>query len=294
MTVKISEQDKKDIISKYNIGDRTIASIAREYNKCPVWMRRFLIRNGITTDYSTKTRLCRKYHLNHNYFDIIDTEEKAYFLGLLYADGSNDTDRSKIRISLQESDLEILEKFNSSIESNRPIKFINLNDDDSNHKNIYLLSISSRNMSDKLAEVGCFKNKMYTLKFPTANQVPEHLLQHWLRGMWDGDGTSSLFESKNKLKMSASLVGTLDICENVREKILDKIYIKSSLYNYRNSYSVALSSCRNVYNFYTWLYKDASIYLNRKFLKFKEQEKIIIDRLLSSRQLRVSFGDILC
>lgn len=47
---------------------------------------------------------------NNNYFDKIDTENKAYFLGLLYADGSNSIKNGKISIALQARDKDILNK----------------------------------------------------------------------------------------------------------------------------------------------------------------------------------------
>ena len=49
--------------------------------------------------------------INKNFFNKIDTEEKAYFLGFLYADGYNNTDRNSVALSLKEDDKEILEKY---------------------------------------------------------------------------------------------------------------------------------------------------------------------------------------
>ena len=53
----------------------------------------------------------KKYYLKEDIFDNIDTEEKAYWLGFLYADGNVANNASRIRLSLAENDLEILEKF---------------------------------------------------------------------------------------------------------------------------------------------------------------------------------------
>lgn len=50
----------------------------------------------------------RKYSLNESYFEKIDSEEKAYFLGFLFSDGS--VSKYSLNLSLAEVDKEILEK----------------------------------------------------------------------------------------------------------------------------------------------------------------------------------------
>jgi len=51
----------------------------------------------------------RKYSLNENYFDEIDTSNKAYILGFLYADGYNNRINNTVVLSLFKQDREILE-----------------------------------------------------------------------------------------------------------------------------------------------------------------------------------------
>lgn len=56
----------------------------------------------------------KKCKFNENYFEKIDRFDNAYFLGLLYSDGSNcshTTAERAIVISLQEEDVEILKRF---------------------------------------------------------------------------------------------------------------------------------------------------------------------------------------
>ena len=74
------------------------------------------------------------YTINEDYFDIIDTEEKAYLLGFLYADGNHFTKKNRITIGLQEKDKHILEKFNELIGSNRPL-FLRKKENLKNHEN---------------------------------------------------------------------------------------------------------------------------------------------------------------
>jgi len=63
----------------------------------------------------------RKHPVNKNYFNDIDSQEKAYFIGLLYADGSNRINRGEVNLTLQKEDYYLLEKLNNSINPSRPI-----------------------------------------------------------------------------------------------------------------------------------------------------------------------------
>src|SRR5690606_4239788 len=124
-----------------------------------------LRRNGYKA--KSQSELQRKYNIDETFFDVIDTEEKAYFLGFLYADGYNNTDRSSVALSLKEDDKEILEKLNNLLQPNKPL----------GHKKSgqTALLISNKHISQRLVELGCHRAKTYTLVFPSEEQVPKHL-----------------------------------------------------------------------------------------------------------------------
>ena len=62
-----------------------------------------------------------KYYRNSNIFEKIDTEEKAYWLGFLYADGYVDPERGEIILGLAEKDKEHINKFINSYEMTRKL-----------------------------------------------------------------------------------------------------------------------------------------------------------------------------
>lgn len=70
------------------------------------------------------------YNFNHNYFETIDTPDKAYFLGLLAADGcvykrnNKGKSQSMIKLTLQKEDMDILALFNRCVGSNKPLSVI--------------------------------------------------------------------------------------------------------------------------------------------------------------------------
>ena len=52
-------------------------------------------------------------------FDVIDTEEKAYWLGFLYADGNVSNTKNEVGITLQSSDIKHLYKFKTFLKSSK-------------------------------------------------------------------------------------------------------------------------------------------------------------------------------
>lgn len=68
----------------------------------------------------------RKHKLNKSYFASIDSEEKAYWLGFLMADGcvykGSSKNSYRLQINLSFNDRDCLEKLNESIESDYDIK----------------------------------------------------------------------------------------------------------------------------------------------------------------------------
>ncbi len=129
------------------------------------------------------------YNINENFFDIIDTQEKSYILGFLYADGTNiDTNDGQNSISFTqlEQDIDILEKINMAMDSTYPIhSYIQKSNDKIKCK----LSFYSQKISDCLTELGAPPRKSLILEFPNKEMFKsEDLIRHFIRGYFDGDG----------------------------------------------------------------------------------------------------------
>lgn len=109
---------EKDIIPLYNQGV-SLTKIAKLFNTSRDTLSSRLKKMGIEViniQNSTK--------FNENIFDVIDTEEKAYWLGFLYADGyietPNDNKKSySMELALKLSDVEHLIKFNDFMQHNK-------------------------------------------------------------------------------------------------------------------------------------------------------------------------------
>lgn len=212
-----------------------------------------------------------KHEINHTYFDIINTEDKAYFLGLLYADGWVCKERNLIGIELQEGDCDILKTFKNCLSSTHNIVFRKKRKQ--SHFNKYTFIFYSLQLKSALINLGCLPNKSLILKFPTEKQVPNHLIHHFIRGYFDGDGCVSYSTNNGVKYINFSLVGTTDMVENIKKIILancqvtDKKLLKPSKYSTSDTFSISFGGKKQVSSIREWLYKDATIYLQRKYDK---------------------------
>lgn len=120
----------------------------------------------------------RKYKLNVNYFNKIDTHEKAYVLGFLYADGSNRGDGVTFTQDVERID--ILENIKKALNSEAPIREI--------CPGHYIFEVFSDIMVKDIEGLGVVRNKSLILQFPTQAQVPEEFMSSFILGYFDGDG----------------------------------------------------------------------------------------------------------
>lgn len=260
---KITINDyQKDIIQDYQ--KLSIKKISKKYKFDERTIANFLKRNNIEIKELTN----QIYTIDENYFDIIDSEDKAYFLGLLYADGWHTPEKYYVGIELQEEDSKILEIFNINLKSNKPLMYRTR--ENINHKNTKRLSISNKKISFQLMNKGLVQAKSLILTFPTEDQVPSYLHNHFIRGYFDGDGCVHLSKRFNKLQFS--LEGTEMFLKSIQQIFLEKEINILKLGQRRKgskTFNLNHSKKSDIKILYNYLYQDATIYLERKYEKFK-------------------------
>lgn len=180
---KLSNEDKQKILDAYY--DKTSTELAKEFEVSRGMITKLWLDHGLTG--KDKSRVY--YFKNQDYFNIIDTDQKAYFLGFIAADGCiyepKDNRQTLLRISIAKKDVEILEAFKQAIETNKPIS-TTIN---SNNKEYVSLELSSTQMGEDLMKLGLFPRKTY-LQTWVKLASPE-LQNAFIRGYFDGDGTIS-------------------------------------------------------------------------------------------------------
>lgn len=217
-----------------------------------------------------------------NYFNAIDTPEKAYILGILYADGCNSTEMRTISLTLKEEDLNILLKIKSNMNFPQEIKFLKRSAEKNNtgyqRKDMYKLVVTDKQISEDLVKWGCVKAKTFKLKFPFFLQ--KSLIRHFIRGVFDGDGCINKCTAKGNewASYSFSIVGTDSLLSGIATHLSEVLNIKnppkgridrSRKYSSKEIVVLYIRGLNNLYKLMTYLYEDSTIHLERKYTYWK-------------------------
>lgn len=221
--------------------------------------------NGIV--YENKPQF-RKKHINENIFDIIDTQEKAYWLGMLYADGYITSYHKKgdgYCVELCLKDKEHIEKFIKFLgdKEHKPTKkIVKLNEKEFIE---WRYNVYSKQLSTSLIKNGCLENKSLILTFPNEDIVPKNLLCHFIRGYTDGDGTVAVYRLPHY-----SLLGTKEFLDKVVDIFLEKELITNKPKYQMNGKAYSFTrSGKQVAKIINYLHpKDTTIHLDRKYEKY--------------------------
>lgn len=245
-----------DIINKYNVNMSYIFDLLKKFNV-------ETNRNGIVQ---------RKHEINEDYFEKIDTEAKAYFLGLIYADGC--IHRNSLRLSLKKEDGYIIYELAKQLNAELCVKEVKSGYD----TDMMSLTVFRKKLVNDLKRKGINYNKTFDLKFSDENIVPKHLQHHFVRGFFDGDGTIG-FNKANK-NYYVGFIGTKEMLSKILE-IHKSFGYNSKLYKNRKSnkiYEVHFGGIFATQKWFEYMYKNAHIYLKRKFQRFVENQQLLLQR----------------
>lgn len=248
---------KEKILELYNKG-LNIAEIAEVTGCDRTNISHRLKRLGIKIqrDYS-KTRRSRinKLAVDEDYFEYIDTEGKAYFLGIMYSDGSV----TKNQIYLKLKDEDVIQQFKRELKTEAPIKRIETPWD------AYRIQVSCQRLCHHLIKHGCVPNKTRVLQVP---KLREDLYRHFIRGFFDGDGCLQLQDKIYHCRFDLTSA-SLQFLEQLRPIITAKAKTNGSLQK-ETKYDVwhLNYSGHQVIQIMDWLYEDSNFYMKRKHDKY--------------------------
>lgn len=257
----MDEQLLKEALNLYR-GGMSLSSISRELSVDRRKITKYIRDNG-----EIITNPLKKYHYDETYFSSIDSEEKAYWLGFIYADGSvYDRRTSKtLEISLKESDRGHLVKFLNSIDGKEEMiknKVVTLKDKE---YKACKLAVNSTKMCNDLIRLGVVYRKSLVLTFPTF--LEPNLIRHFIRGYFDGDGC--IHKEKRSGNTVICLVGTANFLNDIQKYFVSVGCTKVSVYQKKGQQAYQFNKTNlDAIKILNYLYSNANVYLNRKFMLY--------------------------
>lgn len=253
----------KDLIQEYQSG-KSLETISKESKICRRTLSRHFKSHGVQINQDGA-----KYVYNTEFFEKIDSEDKAYWLGFLYADGSISSKGIDVALGLKSSDIGHLKKLRDTISPDKPIS----------EKDVKLgtkvfraatYCMTNRVIHDQLIALGCTPRKSLTLKFPDINIVPRGLMRHFIRGYVDGDGSIGVYRSVREEELTHfSVLGTEHFLDGVQKVFQEDIpeYKRGpiKLGNRSKAFFFQRGSRRGVRDIVDYLYNNSSVSLDRKY-----------------------------
>lgn len=216
--------------------------------------------------HSTKTQK------NHDYFEKIDTPNKAYIVGYLCADGSIREEVNKITFCINSKDRKVLEFIKEELEMTNVVSDRIVFDKRTNKEyNQSSLQFSSLKMKQDLEKLGVSWFKSSYLEIPN---LPEEYMADFIRGYFDGDG---YIDGKGRLR--CTVIGTLEFIKGWKQFFQQKGIHWTGEYNVgEKQYRCCLNTNEQVIKFYEFLYADEGFHLERKYLSFRKAIDIYENR----------------
>ena len=198
----------------------------------------------------------RRYTIIPDFFSVIDTEDKAYLLGFVAADGCIHRNGRSLDIAVHPRDVEILEYAKTCLGSNAPIYHRTMASfSGEKTRPLYGIYLCSTKLVADLNSLGITPKKSLTLVYPS---LPSRLEQHYIRGMWDGDGYIG--------PRQFCLIGTFSHLQGIQQTIARETH--AMLYLAKERTVFRLTGSRMHKAVLHWMYAHSSMHLTRKYNAF--------------------------
>lgn len=219
------------------------------------------------------------YHCNYHFFDSIDTEAKAYWLGFLMADGwiskRDQANSGVVGLEVQYSDICHLKKFNKTLGGNYRItdqwKKCNLQKSNTEYHSC-CLRIFSLTMYNSLVKQGLSNKKSYEASIP---KIRFDLQRHFVRGFFDGDGCFGISSSRLWVGFAtASKTMKEDLIKLCSQNSITLADYYEKTGNDRIIYRPQTNTKSDKLRLLDYMYDNCTIYLDRKFKKYLKAKRL--------------------
>lgn len=199
--------------------------------------------------------------VNHNFFSVIDTEEKAYFAGLLLADGNvtvRENSQPAIRIELQKQDKYILDTLKTVLETSNNVTA---------SRECYRIAVHSVQLACDLAKLGVIPNKTGRKHF-YINIIPTAFQRDFVRGFFDGNGWITYAKCGKYHRYNIGFADCYECLSELLSFLCDTLNVFPVKITERTGVCMIIFGAKkDVVNLIHFLYDGANVYLHRKYVK---------------------------
>ncbi len=232
---------EREIARRLGIGKTTINRWSRELGLEPV-----------------------KHTVDESFFDDLN-EKSAYLLGYIYADGNINYNLDKcywaLTITASAKDRIHLENLRVMLSSTKPLLF-------SAKTNSYRLIANSKKLCQSLIGLGVVPRKSLIVKFP---HLPNNFLRHFIRGIIDGDGNVRYVNRKRSPYFEITIAsGSKAFCEGLIKAVEKNTGISANARKINQNLFIIQYSCSRGEKLAEFVYSDANIFLERKYLPYRD------------------------
>lgn len=226
----------RDIPSYLGVSERSVA--------------RVLAEAGINT------KRKNRYTLNEGYFDVIDSQVKAYLLGLMGADGCVTSSNYVVFESTQQ---ELVELLKAELQYTGEIRVI---DPPGGYASHYRINFSSERLATALSRYAVVAGRGISgvYYFPESNYLGSYLL-----GYFDGDGCA--YVNKNRSGGLVCIVGSLAFTRELAKQVNMGVVVA---HHSKSVYYWRIYSRDNIQKFYQLIYNQESLGLKYKKNKIEQ------------------------
>lgn len=321
---KFSEKQKSYVIKTYNKPYEDATNVAKRFGVSYAFINGRLRDWGEVTKSSSELYKLHKDKYNKSFFQTINSEEKAYWLGFLYADASiaknykppsqknsKRAGKTYMRISLKGEDVNHLKKLAVSLglPESRVTTTTNYMSALNRDYTYCTLTVDSVELVDDLINLGIHPahlleedSRKEFMMFPKPPLIPEEFYHHFIRGYFEGDGSLTHIKREGKYintkHYTVKFLGNEKICNFLKDYFKHETVNSSpnakNIYQNKDkgfAFSYERGGNHNTFYHLKKMYEGAEIYLDRKkkqvdefFEYFKERNSELNSRPKSERK----------
>lgn len=259
----LTNEEELQVIQEYESG-KPLIEVGAMFDIHATTIPLILERHGKST--RSAGHNSRIYSLDESAFDLIDNEQAAYWLGFIYADGSNSGDGFRVALSVKD-EIQLI-RIKEFLKAESPIKHTTTKSPQGKILPVCQLDVFSKRIASRLADCGIVSGRNEFHK--TLTNLHSNVYRHFIRGLVDGDG--AIDTRLPKCNARIRLLGQEDILSWIRSVFNEVVGTSPNqrIYQRLGIQAMDYGGSAQARSIIRWLYSDTDLYLERKLDKVKD------------------------